>query len=99
MTSALFVLRNGARDLESFILELLKNEAGTGLIIFMLWLGQRAITQRLDKMSRRMDCFETSQHACQLDNAKYFATKDELHEVETDVAEHERRISRLEGSK
>ena len=45
-----------------------------------------------------MDCFESSQHACQLDNAKYFATKGELHELETGVAEHERRISRFEGS-
>ena len=97
--NALFVSTNGAREVESLFLDIVKNAPSTGLIIAVLWYGQRAISDKLDKMSRRMDCFESSQHACQLDNAKYFATKVELHEVETDVAEHERRISRLEGSK
>lgn len=53
----------------------------------------------MDKISRRMDCFETSQHACQLDNAKFFATKAELHDVEGTLTNHESRISRLEGGK
>lgn len=97
--SALFVLRNGARDLETIISELWKQFPSTALIILALGWGIKSVLDKLTHMSRRMDCFESSQHACQLDNAKYFATKGELHELETGVAEHERRISRLEGSK
>lgn len=85
--------------MDSITSELLRNLPNTGLIILSLALGIKAVLDKLATMSRRMDCFESSQHACQLDNAKYFATKGELHDVETDVAEHERRISRLEGSK
>ena len=83
--------------MEAVLLDILKSAPTTGLIIIVLWYGQRGIIEKLDKMSRRMDCFETSQHACQLDIAKSYATKAELHDVESDVANHESRISRLEG--
>ena len=83
--------------MEAVLLDILKSAPTTGLIIIVLWYGQRGIVEKLDKMSRRMDCFETSQHACQLDFAKSYATKAELHDVESDVANHESRISRLEG--
>ena len=83
--------------MEAVLLDILKSAPTTGLIIIVLWYGQRGIIEKLDKMSRRMDCFETSQHACQLDIAKSYATKTELHDVESDVANHESRISRLEG--
>ena len=83
--------------MEAVLLDILKSAPTTGLIIIVLWYGQRGIIEKLDKMSRRMDCFETSQHACQLDIAKSYATKAELHGVESDVANHESRISRLEG--
>ena len=97
--NALFVSTNGAREVEAIISELWKQLPNTALIIVAIGWGIKAVLDRLAQMSRRMDCFESTQHACQLDNAKYFATKAELYEVETDVAEHERRISRLEGSK
>ena len=83
--------------MEAVLLDILKSAPTTGLILIVLWYGQRGIIEKLDKMSRRMDCFETSQHACQLDIAKSYATKAELHDVESDVANHESRISRLEG--
>ena len=83
--------------MEAVLLDILKSAPTTGIIIIVLWYGQRGIIEKLDKMSRRMDCFETSQHACQLDIAKSYATKAELHDVESDVANHESRISRLEG--
>jgi hypothetical protein len=85
--------------LETLLFELLKSAPSTALIVAMLWYGQKGIVEKIDKMSRRMDCFEQSQHACQLDNLKYYATRSQLHEVEVDVANHESRISRLEGSK
>ena len=62
----------------------------------MLWYGMKDISSKIEKMSRRMDCFETSQHACQLDNTKFFATKAELHQVEEKL---DRRVTRLEDEK
>ena len=97
--SALSVSANGARNLESIISELWKQFPSTAVIIIALGFGIKAILDKLASMARRMDCFENARHECQLENAKYFATKDELHEVEVDVANHESRISRLEGSK
>lgn len=94
--NALFVSTNGAREVESLFLDIVKNAPSTGLIIAVLWYGQRAISDKLDKMSRRMDCFESSQHACQLDIAKSYATKSELQCVEQKL---DKRITRLEDEK
>lgn len=83
--------------MEAIISELLRQLPTTGLILLALGFGIKAILNEVATVRRRMDCFETSQHACQLENAKCFATKDELHEVERGLAGHESRISRLEG--
>lgn len=83
--------------MEQFLVELLRTAPGTGLILLMLWYGQRNITERIDKMSRRMDCFETSQHACQLEVSKTYATKDDMKATWGRLDEHETRISRMEG--
>jgi hypothetical protein len=94
--SARIVSRNGARNLDTIFIELLKTAPSTALIVAMLWYGQKGIVEKIDKMSRRMDCFETAQHACQLDNVKSYATKADLHVVEEKL---DKRITRLEDDK
>ena len=83
--------------MDSFLIDVLKSAPQTGVIIVMLWYGQKGIVERIDKMARRMDCFEQSQHACQLSNVKDFATKTDLADLEIKVERHESRISRIEG--
>ena len=83
--------------MEGVLLDILKSAPQTGVIIVMLWYGQRGIVERIDKMARRMDCFEQSQHACQIANVKDFATKTDLADLENKVERHESRISRIEG--
>lgn len=83
--------------METLLLDILKSAPQTGIIIVMLWYGQKGIVERIDKMARRMDCFEQSQHACQLANLKDFASKEELSALESKVERHESRISRMEG--
>lgn len=83
--------------METLLLDILKSAPQTGIIVVMLWYGQKGIIEKLDKMSRRMDCFEQSQHACQLSNLKDFASKEELASLESKVDRHESRISRIEG--
>ena len=50
-------------------------------------------------MKSRMDCFEKSQHSCQLENAKNFATKEDVDDVYAKVGDLDRRVSRIEGSR
>jgi len=69
----------------------------TALILFGLYLAVKRLSEEMTAIKRRMDCFETSQHACQLDNAKYFATKAEIGELWKRNDNHESRISRIEG--
>ena len=69
----------------------------TALILFGLYLAVKRLMEEMAVIKRRMDCYETSQHACQLDNAKYFATKAETGESWKRIDNHESRISRLEG--
>lgn len=83
--------------MDQFFIDILKSAPQTGLILVALWYGQREIAVKLEKMSRRMDCFESAQHACQLDNARSFASKEEVDCLEGRVNGHESRISRLEG--
>lgn len=83
--------------METLFTDILKSAPQTGIIIVMLWYGQKGIVDKLDKLSRRMDCFEQSQHACQLSNLKDFASKEELSSLEQKVERHESRISRMEG--
>lgn len=83
--------------MEGLLIDILRSAPMTGSVLLALWYVQKAILAKLDKVDRRMDCFESSQHACQLDNAKYFATKSDIGEAWKRIDNHESRISRLEG--
>lgn len=83
--------------MESLLLEILRTAPTTGIILVVLWYGQDKILKQTECISRRMDCFESSQHACQLDNAKFFATKAEVCEMDKKLDDHETRITRLES--
>ncbi|HWH69184.1 MAG TPA: hypothetical protein VNT26_07350 [Candidatus Sulfotelmatobacter sp.] len=76
---------------------------GAGFIAFLLQRGFKQQDRKLEKIEKRMDCFEGAQHACQLDNAKEFATKEEVRLDSGKQWERidnlETRVSRLEGSK
>lgn len=81
-------------------------EQGPGVLltVFSLWVmlrdlkaGQLEIKSETTKMAKRLDCFEKAQHACQLDNAKEFATKEEIGKLWVRSDNHESRISRIEG--
>lgn len=74
------------------------------VIVASLWFmlrdlkqGQAQIKADTKLINSRMDCIEKSQHACQLENAKEFATKKEIGELWKRSDNHESRISRMEG--
>lgn len=74
------------------------------VIVASLWFmlrdlkqGQAQIKADTKLINSRMDCIEKSQHACQLENAKEFATKKEIGELWNRSDNHESRISRMEG--
>ena len=94
--NVLSVFRLGA-NVESLFIDILKTAPSTGLILVVLWYGQKAITEKIDSMSRRMDCFEKSQHVCQIDIAKNYVQKSDMAEIEKSVSNHESRISKLEA--
>lgn len=71
----------------------------TAIILWALYYGLRQLKEDVSSIKSRMDCFEKSQHACQLENAKEFATKVDLDSVETRVNELDTRVSRIEGAK
>ena len=82
-----------------WLLELAKYGSGPAVIIgFLQWSFAR-LRDDVSAIKGRMDCFEKSQHICQLDIAKNYATKDEFGDLEDRVNKHESRISRLEGRK
>lgn len=54
--------------------------------------------RKLDKIYSRMDCFEAAQHACQLDNAKSFATKQDVAHIWRTVDGHGKDIAHLKGA-
>ena len=83
--------------MESLLLEILRTAPTTGIILVVLWYGQDKILKQTERISRRMDCFESSQHACQLDNAKFFATKADACELGKKVDEIDTRVTRLES--
>jgi hypothetical protein len=70
-----------------------------GLIIWFIKRGFDKQDGTLGDIKKRMDCFEASQHACQLSNAKEFATKEEVKAIWDKQDDHEKRISRIEGRK
>jgi hypothetical protein len=59
--------------------------------------ANEAHAKKLDKVYSRMDCFEASQHACQLANAKDFATKEELGKVWEHTDRNSSDIARIQG--
>lgn len=74
------------------------------VIVTLIWLmlrdlkaGQAQIQADTKLINSRMDCIEKSQHACQLENSKEFATKDEIGKLWVRSDNHESRISRIEG--
>lgn len=76
----------------------------TGIIVVSFWWmlravkeGQAQIQADTKLINSRMDCIEKSQHACQLENAREFATKTEVNAVENRVNGLESRVSRIEG--
>jgi len=68
-----------------------------GVILFFMRRAFGASDATLKRVERRMDCFEQSQHACQLANAKGFATWEAHRKLDDKVDAHEGRISRLEA--
>ena len=67
--------------------------------------AQAAVHAKLDAqgkdikaMSSRMECFEKSQHTCQLDNEKRFATKDDVAHIWERVDEHATDIAQIKGA-
>ncbi|MBI9080846.1 MAG: hypothetical protein JEY79_14045 [Pseudodesulfovibrio sp.] len=61
-----------------------------GLTVFL-------IKRDLGQIMKRMDCFESSQHACQLENAKEYATRDQLQRVDEKCDRNAEDIARLQG--
>lgn len=67
-----------------------------------LAVAVKLILSRIDGVSTRMDAFEKAQHACQLDNASNFVTKDDF-KADSDkqwgkLDDHATRLARLESS-
>jgi hypothetical protein len=71
-------------------LQVLSPIVGAGLVLAVIkgWLG---------RIERRMDCFEKAQHACQLANAKEFATWVEHNKLSDHVYGLDTRVTKLEG--
>lgn len=80
-----------------WLIELAKYGSGPAAIIGFIQWSFGKLRDDIAAIRGRMDCFERSQHICQLDIAKNYATKDELGDVNGKITNHESRISRLEG--
>lgn len=66
----------------------------------ILWFMRREFNKQdaaISAIKARMDCFETSQHTCQLENARSFATKEELRDVTDRVEKHSSDIAEIKG--
>jgi hypothetical protein len=81
------------------ILSLLSPLVGSGLVLVFLRLWTSELKDAVAKVVRRMDCFEASQHACQLDNAKNFATREEFSALSAKVDDIDTRVTRVEARK
>lgn len=87
------------------LLAFLKEQGpATAIIVVSFWWmlravkdGQAQIKADTKLINSRMDCIEKSQHACQLENAREFATKKDVGELWKRSDNHESRISRMEG--
>lgn len=56
-----------------------------------------AQSDELRGMAQSMECFQKAQHACQLENAKEFATKEDVAQVRATVDQHTADIAYLKG--
>ena len=73
----------------------------------LVWLIQRGFSKQDEAMKaqaedikgikKRMDCFESARHECQMDVAKNYATKDEVDRFSLTLVEHGERISAVEA--
>lgn len=73
---------------------------GTPLVVvFCFGLTIWLIKSDLACIRKRMDCFEASQHACQLANAKDYATWDAVNKLDDKVGDLGGRVSKLEVRK
>lgn len=78
----------------SVILDGLANLGAYGAMgAVIVWFIKREFTS----LKSRIDCFEKAQHACQISNAREFATKDDLSRVWERVDEHAEDIARIKG--
>lgn len=73
----------------------------SGYLTIVLSVAVKLILTRIDGVSTRMDTFEKAQHACQLDNASNFVTKEDF-KADADkqwgkLDDHATRLARLES--
>lgn len=68
-----------------------------GLLVWLIQRGFNKQDESLSGIKKRMDCFESSQHACQLENAKSFATKADLGLVWISLDEAKEDIAEIKG--
>ena len=88
-----------------WLVEFLKTQGtAAAVIIVSVWfmirelrMDQKRTGDDVSAIRGRMDCFEKSQHACQLDIAREYATKVDLEKESERINSHETRISKLEG--
>jgi hypothetical protein len=72
----------------------LTNLGGYGLMgAVIVWFIKREFTS----LKSRIDCFEKAQHACQISNAKEFATKADVKSLWERVDEHAEDIALIKG--
>gem|GEM_PF-4242135 len=76
------------------LLDALTSLGGYGLMgSVIVWFIKREFTS----LKERIDCFEKAQHACQISNAKEFATQADLAKVWERVDEHAEDIALIKG--
>lgn len=68
-----------------------------GLTVWLIQRGFNKSDDKLSAISKRMDCFEQSQHACQLSNAKDYATWEFVNRLDSKVDGIDTRLTRVES--
>lgn len=78
---------------------------GLVLVVLRLWLSDAdrsnakhfsTIKESTDIITRRLDCYESNIHACQLNAVKTYALKIEHDSLDRKVDEHDGRLTRVE---
>lgn len=70
---------------------------GAALVLFFLRLWTGRISEDTRAIKKRMEKFEQGRHACQLGNAKDFATWEVVNRMDEKVGSLDGRVSRLEA--